>query len=130
MGSGGACGHHHPVDPLFPNDFGHLGLGILGTRVEVLFGIDDEGKSLGVLPYLRHVDHSPDVDPAMADKDPHSGDFSPNVRLGRHTGFPSHGPANVVEEDAGGRRRRRAFHHGLGNVLGSLERAADEDAGP
>jgi hypothetical protein len=75
MGSGRTRGNDDAVQPMFFDLLLHQFLGILRTGVEVILHMDDARQCSGIFGHCRDVHHSPDIDPAMADKDPNTRPF-------------------------------------------------------
>ncbi len=86
------------------------------------------------LPALIHqfpdVDYSADAVGAVANENAYTGFFTGDVALGRE--FLAVRPGAVAVGNVAGSfvRRGARLDHGLGNVLGTLEKTADIDARP
>ena len=128
MGLGGACGHHDPVEVVRLDHLGHGVLGVLRAGIEIIGHVLDVGEGLRIVAHRRHIHHTADVDPAVADKDTDSGPFAPDVLLLRHFFRLGQGVPCTAQKGSRPGRRRTGFDDGLRDVLGTLESAAHINA--
>ena len=130
VGPGAARSHHHPVELMLLDHLAHGRKAVGGAGEGVVVGIDHARQGEGKLAHLGHVDHSGDVDAAVAHEDADArllGGDLPFLRIGR---LGQEGAPDLAQEGGRRPRRRRGLAHGFGDVLGRLEDAAGIDALP
>ena len=125
--AGRARRHHHPVERVLLNAFLDLGQRVLRAGVEQVFRVGHAGEILRCFRHRGYVHGAGDVRPARADEYTHPGLLGAHVALLGILLGRNHRAARLAQLPAGQGRGCRSLHHGLGNVLGGLEGAADED---
>ena len=132
----GSCvrGVHEATTTRFKPVLGDLGLHpvlvVVGAGVDVRLGEDHAGQLPRPLDDPLHVDHRGDVAAAMADEDADPRRLVGHVALGRIGLGPDAAAAGLGQQGHRPGRGRAGLHHRVGNVLGLLERAPHEHAGP
>jgi hypothetical protein len=130
VGAGGARGDDHPVEVVLPDALLDQFLGVGGAGVHVVLGVDHSWEAPGVLGDGLHVHHASYVGAAVADEDADAGLGALHVQLLRQV-VPQLHPRPAPQMDRRGPGRRAGgLGHRLGDVLGTREGAADEDAWP
>ena len=105
-------------------------LAVVGTRVDAMVGECHVWQFPGASDDFFNVDHRGDVAAAMANEHAHSGRLVGNIAH-RRIGLPSDlGSARRGQEFHGPTGRGTGLHDRVGDVLGFLERPADEHTRP
>ena len=103
---------------------------LVAQEEKLLLGVHHVGQGLGVLHGGGHVHYAADVGPAVADKHPHPGLLALHVHLLRVDPLGGELVPAVVQQLAALGARAAGREHRFGNVHGTLEGAAHEDAAP
>jgi hypothetical protein len=64
------------------DDLGHGLLRVLGARVEVVRNVLHIGQAAGIIPDIRYIDHTGNIDAAAADEYADAWPFADNVGFG------------------------------------------------
>ena len=124
MGFRRAGGDNHPVDAMFPDEFFHQLLGILGAAEQVAAGIDHIGKGFRISFHILDIHDAGDIDAAVTDKNPDSRLLIRDIQFFRQFDAFGKRVAGFPQGCAGQAGGGAGFHYGAGDILGSLKDTA------